>query len=180
MRIIKDNTVAVVIDIQERLFPHMFNKSQLETNVQILLDGLDILGMPFLLTEQYSKGLGSTIPSIQSRLEENRPIEKLTSSCCGENRFITELNKINKKNVILVGIEAHVCVLQTVLDLVEFGFQPVLVEDCVSSRRENDKLIAIERIRKSGAIVTTYESILLELCQVAGSEKFKQISKLIK
>lgn len=180
MRIIKDNTVAVVIDIQERLFPHMFNKSQLEMNVQILLKGLDILGMPFLLTEQYSKGLGSTIPSIKSSLEETRPIEKLTFSCCGENRFITELNKINKKYVILAGIEAHVCVLQTVLDLVEFGFQPVLVEDCVSSRRENDKLIAIERIRKSGAIVTTYESILLELCQVAGSEKFKQISKLIK
>ena len=180
MRIIKDNTAAVVIDIQERLFPHMFNKTQLEMNVQILLSGLEILGIPVLLTEQYSKGLGSTIPSIKSSLVKTRPIEKLTFSCCGENRFITELNKINKKYIILAGIEAHVCVLQTVLDLVEFGFQPVLVEDCVSSRRENDKLIAIERIQKSGAIVTTYESILLELCQIAGTEKFKQISKLIK
>ena len=180
MRIIKDNTVAVIIDIQERLFPHMFNKLQLEKNVEILLNGLEILGIPILLTEQYSKGLGSTIPSIQTNLNTIQPIEKITFSCCGENRFITELNKINKKYVLLAGIETHVCVLQTVLDLVEFGYQPVLVEDCVSSRKENDKLIAIERIRNSGAIITTYESVLLELCQIAGTDKFKQISKLIK
>ena len=167
MRIIKDNTVAVIIDIQERLFPHMFNKLQLEKNVEILLNGLEILGIPILLTEQYSKGLGSTIPSIQTNLNTIKPIEKITFSCCGENRFITELNKINKKYVLLAGIETHVCVLQTVLDLVEFGYQPVLVEDCVSSRKENDKLIAIERIRNSGAIITTYESVLLELCQIA-------------
>ena len=81
MRIIKDNTVAVIIDIQERLFPHMFNKLQLEKNVEILLNGLEILGIPILLTEQYSKGLGSTIPSIQTNLNTIQPIEKITFSC---------------------------------------------------------------------------------------------------
>jgi len=180
MRITKDNTSAVIIDIQERLFPHMYNREELKRNAGILIKGLNLLKVPLLITEQYSKGLGKTIPAISENHEGFEPIEKISFSCCGESRFLKELNMLNKKFVILAGIETHVCVLQTVLDLIESGFQPVLVEDCVSSRKENDKKVAVERIRREGAIITTYESILLELCRIAGTETFKQISGLIK
>jgi isochorismate hydrolase len=180
MRITKDNTSAVIVDIQERLFPHMYKREELERNVGILIKGLNLLNVPLLLTEQYSKGLGKTIPSISDNIDNIEPIEKISFSCCDESRFLKELNMLNKKFVILAGIETHVCILQTVLDLIENGFHPVLVEDCVSSRKENDKKIAVERIRSNGAIITTYESILLELCRVAGTETFKKISGLIK
>lgn len=180
MRITRDNSSAIVIDIQERLFPHMYEREALERNVLILMKGLNLLNIPLLVTEQYSKGLGNTIPAITENMGITEPIEKISFSCCDESRFLKELNMLNKKFVILAGIETHVCILQTVLDLIESGFHPVLVEDCVSSRKETDKKIAVERIRSEGAIITTYESILLELCRVAGSETFKKISGLIK
>jgi len=180
MRISKDNTAAIIIDIQERLFPHIYNKKELEKNVGILIKGLELLKIPMLVTEQYSKGLGATIPSIRETLNSFLPIEKISFSCCDESRFIRKLNMLNKKYVILAGIEAHVCVLQTAIDLIEKGYLPILVEDCVSSRKENDKTIAVNRIRHEGAIITTYESLLLELCRVAGTESFKKISSLIK
>ncbi|HHY91224.1 MAG TPA: isochorismatase family protein, partial [Clostridiales bacterium] len=97
-----------------------------------------------------------------------------------EDTILSELQKLNKKWVIIGGIESHICVMQTALDLLDKGMVPVLVEDCVSSRRENDKKIAVERMRKEGAIVTTYESILFELCRYSGAEPFKTISKLVK
>ena len=180
MRITKDNTSAVIVDIQERLFPHMYNREELELNVGILMKGLNLLNVPLLITEQYPGGLGKTIPSLSDIKGSIEPIEKISFSCCDESRFLKELNMLNKKFVILAGIETHVCILQTVLDLMDSGFQPVLVEDCVSSRKENDKRVAVERIRSEGAVITTYESVLLELCRVAGTETFKKISGLIK
>ena len=180
MRISVDNTAGIIIDIQERLFPHIFRREELERNVGILIQGLNLLKVPLLVTEQYRKGLGSTIPSVMENLTNFEPIEKISFSCCDESRFLRELNLMNKKYIVLAGIEAHVCVLQTVIDLVESGYHPVLVEDCVSSRKENDKMVAIDRMRGEGAIITTYESILLELCRIAGTETFKKISNLIK
>jgi hypothetical protein len=162
------------------LFPHIFRNEELERNVEILIQGLNLLKVPLLVTEQYRKGLGSTIPSVMENLTNFEPIEKISFSCCDESRFLKELNLMNKKYIVLAGIEAHVCVLQTVIDLVESGYHPVLVEDCVSSRKEKDKMVAIDRMRSEGAIITTYESILLELCRVAGTETFKKISNLIK
>jgi nicotinamidase-related amidase len=180
MRISVDNTAGIIIDIQERLFPHIFRHEELERNVEILIQGLNLLKVPLLVTEQYRKGLGSTIPSVMENLTNFEPIEKISFSCCDESRFLKELNLMNKKYIVLAGIEAHVCVLQTVIDLVESGYHPVLVEDCVSSRKEKDKMVAIDRMRSEGAIITSYESILLELCRVAGTETFKKISNLIK
>lgn len=180
MRIHRENTTGLIIDIQERLFNHIHQNEALKKNVRILIQGLRLLDIPLLVTEQYSKGLGETIPEVKDLIGEFRPIEKITFSCCDESRFLRELNMLNRKYVILAGIEAHVCVLQTVLDLVENGYVPVLVEDCISSRKLNDKTIGIERMRQEGSIITTYESVLLELCRVAGTETFKKISGLIK
>jgi nicotinamidase-related amidase len=180
MRISVDNSAGIIIDVQERLFPHIFRNEALKENVAILIQGLNLLKVPLLLTEQYKKGLGDTISGIKEYLGPIKPVEKISFSCCDESRFLRELNLLNKKFVIIAGIEAHVCVLQTVIDLVESGHQPVVVEDCVSSRKENDKKIAVDRMKQEGAIITTYESILLELCRFAGTDVFKKISGLIK
>ena len=180
MRILPTETAAVVIDIQERLFPHIFEHEILNHNCQILSEGLRILNIPSILTEQYSKGLGKTIPSIINRISDYNPIEKLSFSCCGSDEFKKKLKQIGKVNILIFGIEAHVCVLQTVLDLLALRYRPCVIEDCVSSRKLQDKVIAIERMRNSGAIISSFESILFELCQTAGNEQFKAISKLVK
>ncbi|MDQ7053949.1 MAG: hydrolase [candidate division KSB1 bacterium] len=180
MRIRKDRSAAVVIDIQERLFPHIFEADRLAGNVVKLIEGLKILDIPLMVTEQYSKGLGPTIPTVREALGEFQPLEKMTFSCCGAPSLMTALRNTGCKTVILFGIEAHACVLQTAVDLLEANFVPVVVEDCISSRRLNDKQVAVARMRHEGSIITTYESLLLELCVEAGTDRFKAISKIIK
>ena len=180
MRLKKDESILLVIDIQEKLFPHIHEHDILEKNCRILITGLTSLGVPIMVTEQYSKGLGNTITSIRDAIGTNESIEKNSFSCCGEPDFITAIKQSDKKNVIICGVEAHVCVLQTALDLSDRGYQPVVIEDCVASRKNNDKFIAVDRMRESGVIISTYESILFELCEVAGTEQFKAISRLVK
>lgn len=181
MRFLQEDTLAVVIDIQEKLFPFIDNKEKLVENSVKLLSGLNVLEIPILVTEQYTKGLGSTIPEIKTVIEGSyKPVEKMSFSCCGENNFMIKLKQLNKKNILLLGIESHVCVLQTTIDLIAESFNVIVVEDCVASRKINDKKIALKRMEKEGATLTTYESILLELCKKSGTDKFKAISKIIK
>ncbi|MCK4923196.1 MAG: hydrolase [Bacteroidales bacterium] len=180
MRINIEESAVLIIDIQEKLFPHINDHNQLARNTEILIKGLKSLELPFLITEQYVKGLGSTIPVLSNVLQEYSAIEKMSFSCCDELSFGKELEKLNKKFIIIAGIEAHVCVLQTAIDLMEKGYQAVVIEDCVSSRSENDKNIAIQRMRQEGVIISTYESILFELTRLSGTDKFKAISKLVK
>ena len=179
-RLKRNETAAVVIDVQEKLFPLIHEYDQLAKNMSILIQGLKILGIPLLVTQQYTKGLGETVTAIKEAVGDYRHIEKMAFSCCGDEGFMSELRKLNKKNVILMGIESHVCVLQTALDLIAENFQPVLIEDCVSSRKPNDKRVAVKRIKQAGAIVSTYESVLFELTEVSGTDLFKSIVKLIK
>lgn len=180
MRIKRENTIAVIIDIQERLYPFIHENEILTEKVSRLIKGLRTLGIEIIVTEQYSKGLGATIKPVQESLGDYKHLEKMSFSCCRLSDFNSRLSTSGKKFVIICGIESHVCVLQTVLDLLEKGYTPVLVEDCVSSRNPNDKKIAVERMRAEGAIITTYESILFELLEVSGTEEFKTISKIVK
>jgi len=180
MRILRDHTVAMMVDIQERLLPHIDRHELLEKNCRILIQGLQHLNIPLLVTEQYPKGLGPTIASLQSLLTTSLLVEKMTFSCCEVDAVTAQLRKWNRKNVIVFGIESHVCVLQTVLDLPGLGYQPVVIEDCISSRRASDKITALGRIEQSGAVISSYESILFELCRTAGTEEFKKISILVK
>jgi nicotinamidase-related amidase len=180
MRILKDRTIALVIDFQERLFPFIYENEKLLKNVPILIEGLKALSMQIFVTEQYVKGLGPTVVPIAQALGDIRRIEKMSFSCCDEPRLMEGIAVTGKENVIIVGIESHVCVLQTVIDLIRNGYHPIVVEDCISSRRENDKRIAIERMKKEGAIMTTYESVLFELLRYSGTEQFKVISRLVK
>jgi len=180
MRILREETAGVIIDIQERLYPHIAEAEDLLRHTEILIKGLNILGIPLVLTEQYPRGLGPTIPEIRTLIDKNHPVEKIAFSCCDEPGFMSRLNALNKKYVIIAGIESHVCVLQTCLDLLDGVYVPVIIEDCVSSRKMSDKQTAVFRMRQEGAIVSSYESLLFELCRFAGTDEFKGISKLVK
>lgn len=176
MRIIREEAAAVVIDYQEKLVPAMHKKEELIRNSQILLKGLKILGVPMCVTQQYTKGLGMTVSEIQEAAGTKAYMDKISFSTAD---VIAEQVQ-GKKYVILCGIEAHICVLQTLIDLKAKGYVPVLVEDCISSRKKNDKKMAIERAIQEGAIVTTYEAVLFELLKEAGTEESKAIQRLIK
>lgn len=181
MLINKENSIAVCIDIQEKLFPFMQDSLELQTRSAKLIQGLKVLNVPVLVTEQYPKGVGQTINPLNKVLgEEYKPIEKDSMSCCGNNEFNQKLKASGAKSVILIGIEAHICVMQTANELIDKGYNVYVVEDCTSSRNINDKNTAIHRIRQDGAKITTYESLLMELTKVSGTEEFKQISKIIK
>ncbi len=134
----------------------------------------------FYNKEQYKKGIGETIPSLKKLVHEYPHFEKTTFSCCGNEDGLAAIKATGKKIVILAGIETHVCVLQTALDLLENGLQPVLVTDCVDSRKEKDKQMAIQRLVQAGVVPTTYEALLFELTVNSKSPVFKEISALVK
>ncbi len=181
MIIKRNNVVATIIDIQEKLFPFIYDNEQLRNTIIKLIQGLKVLHIPILVTEQYPKGIGKTTPEIINTLgDDYKPIEKMAFSCCKSDEFINALRILSRKYVLITGIEAHVCVLQTTIELVEYGYIPIIIEDTISSRRLSDKLSAIERMKQEGAIVASYESILFELCEVSGTEEFKTLSKIIK
>lgn len=180
MRITKENTIGLIIDIQERLFPAMHEKEPLLKNCQTLIQGLTELKIQLLVTQQYSKGLGETIPEIKSAFPDFSFIEKRDFSCCDEPVVLEKLKESAIKNIIICGIESHVCVLQTAVDLKEAGFNTVVVIDCVSSRTKENIEIAKDRFRHEGIMMATYESILFELTRSSAAPEFKAISKLVK
>ena len=180
MRILKEKTAALVIDIQERLFPVMYEKENLLKNCEILVAGLVELSVPLIVTQQYTKGLGETLPEIKSRIPDFSYIEKRDFSCCGELSIIEELKKTCAENVIICGIESHICVLQTAVDLKGTGFNPIVVMDCVSSRTKENIEMAKERFRYEGIMTASYESILFELTRSSAAPEFRAISKIIK
>jgi len=180
MRITKQNTVGLIIDIQDRLFPVMFEKEKFLNSCRILIHGLAELQIPLLVTQQYTKGLGETHPEIKSLIPEFNFVEKREFSCCDEPNVLDKLKRLNTKNVILCGIESHVCVLQTAVDLKDAGLNPIVVMDCVSSRTIENIELAKERFRFEGIMMTSYESILFELTRSSGANEFRTISKLVK
>lgn len=180
MRILKEQTAGLVIDIQERLYPYIHGHEQLTKNVGILIAGLKTIGIPLIVTEQYTKGLGTTIEPVQMVLGDYDPLEKMAFSCCDDTGFSGALEKVDRRFIIITGIEAHVCVLQTTIDLLDRNYTPVVVEDCISSRNLNDKNVAVQRMRREGAVITTYESVLFELLRYSGTDEFKAVSRLVK
>jgi len=180
MRILREHTAGLIIDIQERLFPFIHEHETLARNAGILIQGLQVMQVPLVVTEQYTKGLGPTVEPIRLLFGNHEPLEKMAFSCCDDAGFMRHLDKLQKKFVVISGIESHVCVMQTCIDLLEKNYVPVIVEDCVSSRKLNDKIMAVSRMRQMGAIITTYESLLFELLRFSGTEEFKAISKLVK
>lgn len=180
MRIGKENTILLVIDIQERLFPVMYEKEVLLKNCITLIQGIQILKLPIVVTQQYTKGLGETVEAIKSEIPHFSSIEKRDFSCCDECSFMEKIKELQAENIIICGIESHVCVLQSAVDLKQAGVNPVVVLDCISSRKEKDIQFAVERFRNENIIIASSESILFELTRSSGAPEFKAISKLVK
>ena len=176
----KDNTALVIIDIQERLAVVMKQRETVVNNCLHLIEIAKIMNIPLVVTEQYPKGLGRTLEEIRKALPDYKPIEKLTFSCCDEQAFLNEIKTLNKKTVILAGMETHVCVLQTCIGLVRDGYNVHLVRDAICSRTKENWDTGIEFMRDAGAVITCTETVLFQLLKIAGTEEFKAISKRIK
>jgi nicotinamidase-related amidase len=181
MRITAEDTMALIVDFQERLVPVIDQNEELIHNTEILIKGLQALQIPMIITQQYTKGIGMTVPALATLYGESFCYEdKVTFSCAEDEATLAKITALGKKNIILCGIEAHICVLQSVIDLIALGYNVLLVEDCVGSRKETNRSIGIRRALQEGAIPTSYESILFELTRVAKTDTFKEISRLIK
>lgn len=175
----RDSTALLVIDIQERIIKVINEYERVVDNSIKLIKGFQILKLPVIHTEQYPKGLGPTVEKIGSVLGSSAAV-KTTFSCSGADNLFSTLIKSDLSQLVVCGVESHVCVQQTVLDLLANGFQVNVAADAVSSRREFDYNTALDRMDKLGAEITTTESILFELLEESGTPEFKAISKLVK
>jgi nicotinamidase-related amidase len=170
----------VVVDIQERLLPAICERERVVQNALRLVKGATVLGLPLFATEQYRNGLGPTIPELARAIAGFAPLQKLTFSVCGAAGFIESLKSKNISDVLLCGIETHVCVCQSALELLEQGFHVFVVADAVSSRTPENHRLGLERMRDAGAILVSTEMALFELLRSAGASEFKQVLALVK
>lgn len=178
-RLDRHDAQLLVVDIQERLCAAMPEDSlaRMLLRTQALIEGAKVLGLPIHLTEQYPKGLGHTVPMLMDRLADAKPVEKTEFTAC----VAGIADQLGGRRVVLVaGMEAHICVFQTVRDLAERGFSPVLCVDAVLSRAEVDLRVGIDLCRQAGAFVTTVESALFDMLGRAGTPEFKAISAAVK
>jgi len=174
----REGTILVVIDIQGNLYQAMDDKQFLLTNNRKLIRGALIFDIPVLLTEQ--NRIGPTISEIRELLPEATPVVKDSFSCLGEARFMGALQALCPKRIIISGIEAHVCVYQTALDLMGLGYEVYLAADAVSSRTAQNREIAIRRLTNSGAVLMSTEMILFELLKTAADPKAREIFRVVK
>jgi len=170
----------VVVDVQGKLAQLMFDKDVLFKNIQILIVSAKILDIPILWCQQCPDTLGQTVPQIAELLADNQPMDKSSFSCCGDEIFCRELKKTGRKQVILCGIETHVCIYQTAMHLLEKNFEVTLVTDAVSSRTAENKALAIQKLNAEGVKPSSAEMAIFELLKDARHPHFKQIAKLLK
>ena len=182
-RLQRSDALLVIIDVQEKLMPVIDRRADVERNIDRLIRGCHILDIPSLVTVQYVKGLGDTVPSIRTALEETGSYEPIEKSCfsgygCGE--FQTALRQSKKRQLLVAGVETHVCVFQTVSDLLAADFDVTIIADAVSSRTAENRDIALRRMTADGAQLSSTEMALFELLVNAGTDEFRAISKLVK
>ncbi|HIU25944.1 MAG TPA: hydrolase [Candidatus Copromorpha excrementigallinarum] len=178
--IMEREATLVVVDVQERLMPVMSGREELEERLARLVKGMKALGIPVVVTQQYTKGIGKTIPSVAGALGEFTHVEKTSFGCMRTEEFKERLERLGNKTVVLCGVEAHICVQQTALQLLEAGYRVYLVVDCIGSRNEEDKVWAVARMGEAGAVITTYESVLYEIMGDSRAAEFKEISAIVK
>lgn len=175
----KEDTILVIIDIQERLVPVMSEKDSVIKNTNILISTANTMDIPVLLTQQYTKGLGETVAELNENLEQVERIEKNTFTACIDNTM-DFLKNSNRKTIIISGMEAHVCVFQTVRDLLNHGYKVFVAADAVCSRTKENYDNGIEIMRDMGAVISNTETILFDLLKKSGTDEFRKLSKLIK
>ena len=173
--------MLAVVDIQEKLLPAIFDKDRVVRNSQLLIRLAGILGIPAVITTQYSRGLGQTVPEIASLLPRAAPIDKLEFGCFGSPAFCSALVQMPSRNTLLVcGIEAHICVLQTVLGALAQGRLVHLAADAVSSRAELNWKLGLDRMKTAGAVISSTEMIIYELLGQSGTPAFKEMLQYLK
>ena len=177
-----EDSVLVVIDVQERLCKAMDQQvlADLTANTGILLDSAAELQVPVVITEQYVKGLGETLAELQEKAVGAPRLEKMTFSCCGSAEFVEAVRATGKRQIVITGMETHVCVLQTAIELLDAGYVVHLVQDAVMSRSGQNKQAAMGMMQQAGAVITCTESVLFQWLKAAGTDSFKKLSRLVK
>ncbi len=175
-----DRSVLIVIDVQERLAPAMHELQRFLSNTEILMRAAARLGVPMILTEQYPKGLGPTLPAIAGLAPEDAIVEKISFSAAGSGEFDQRFAVLDRQEPVICGIEAHVCVLQTALNLNELGYRTSLVRDATTSRRPESAEAACDRAIRNGVDLVTTEMVVFEWMRQAGTPEFKELSALIR
>jgi len=176
----RTNAVLIIIDIQGNLAQAMYDKEHLFANNVKLIQGFKAFNLPILFTEQIPQKLGKTLPVISQELDGIEPIAKEAFSCWDDRNFTKQLKALSRKHIVLAGIECHVCVYQTALDLISTGYNVHLVTDAVSSRTPENRQVGIDAIKSAGAHLTSTEMVLFELLRTAADPKFKDIFKIVK
>jgi nicotinamidase-related amidase len=174
------NSALLVIDVQGKLAQMMYEQEQLFGNLQKMVRGAQVLGLPIIVTEQNPEGLGPTIPELAQFLTDTPLISKMSFSCCGNSEFMQAVKALGRQQLLMTGIETHICVYQTTRELLEQGYEVEVVTDAVSSRTLANKAIGLQRMQEAGARMTSSEMALYELLQVAEGPQFKEILKLVK
>jgi nicotinamidase-related amidase len=175
-----EDSVLLIIDVQEKLLRVMFEKENLISNLQKLIKGCSFLGIPVVFTEQNPAGLGGTALGLKDLVTVFEPMVKFNFSCCAEPDFNEKLKNLGRRQVIVCGIESHICVYQTSMDLLSSGYEVHLPGDCVSSRTSHNKDLALRRMVSEGVKVTGLEMCLFELLRTSKAQQFKVVSALIK
>jgi nicotinamidase-related amidase len=170
-----------VIDLQEAFHPMIVDFAELAQRIAVTVRGCHALDVPIIVTEQYPKGLGRTVAEVAEHLPAGTaPLEKLTFSACGVQEFDVQLREHHAEQVIICGIEAHICVSQTAHDLLQLGYQVHLLGDAIGARLPHNREVAIQKLTRNGAIISSVEMALFELCGGAGTPEFKQVQQLVK
>ncbi|GAB6155271.1 isochorismatase family protein [Desulfosporosinus burensis] len=177
--LIREEAVLLVIDLQERLVPAMKYGEQVIRNTNTIISFAKNLGVPIIVTEQYPKGLGKTVSDVSNNLEESLTFEKITFSGC-TSEVTSALKGLGRKKIIITGMETHVCVFQTVRDILAYGYQVFVVGDAVCSRTKENYLNGLSLMSSMGAVVTNTETVFFDLMKEAGTPLFRELSKLIK
>jgi nicotinamidase-related amidase len=176
-----EDCVLAVIDIQEKLLPRIHDKERLISNSQLLIRLANVLGLPVIVSTQYAKGLGSTVPAILSLLPGARPVDKLEFGCFGNGEFCSAISLLSGRNTLLLcGMETHICVMQTALGALSQGLQVHVAADAVGSRTELNWRLGMERMREAGCVISSAEMMSYELLGKSGSPAFKEMLQYLK
>jgi nicotinamidase-related amidase len=176
----KEDALLVIIDVQEKLFAVMDQQEKVSRNIDLLIRTAKRFGLPILITEQYPQGLGGTIAPLKEPLGDIEALSKVSFSCCQADSFRERLRELGKRMVILTGMEAHICVLQTALDLLQAGYRVHVPIDAICSRRKENWKVAVQQLSQAGAVITCTETLAFELLREAGTEDFKALSRLFR
>jgi nicotinamidase-related amidase len=177
----REHAVLIVVDVQERMMPAIARNAEVIDNVLRIINGCRALNIPMLVSEQYSKGLGTTIPEVREAMGEwYHPVEKMSFSACGELRFLQKLESMGRNTALVCGVESHVCVYQTALDLRQLGYDVEVVSDAVGSRKEHNYRLGLEKLSRHNIELTSVEMALFEMMQRADIDEFKAVSKIVK